>query len=203
MSRADPYPSLLNGNCCGGKSMNKFSIVIFVVIILYLPACLCAIGADGPYEGRVIDGDTGKPIERVVILVAWYTSQFSPAGSTHNFYNAKETVTDNKGEFSIPGMGLKALTNLESMHVLIFKAGYEYLNVPWVSLKKDILLKEKIKWEGNRAIIPLKRLSMEERKKQGTPSFPSEAYKNKRMPLLISEINKEEVDFGRKPYPEE
>ena len=183
--------------------MKKFSIIIFIVILLYLPGCSYAIGVDGPYEGKIINADTGKPIEGVVILGTWYTTQFSPAGSTHNFYDARETVTDSNGEFSIPGMGLRVMSNLEPMHFLIFKAGYEYLNVPWVSLKKDILLRKRIKWEGNKPIIPLRRLSMEERKKQGTPSFPSEAYQNKKMPLLIRQINKEEEEFGRKPYPEE
>jgi hypothetical protein len=177
--------------------MNRFSIVIFVAILLYLPGCVYAVRVDGPYEGRIIDADTGKPIEGVVILGTWYTAQFSPAGSTHNFYDARETVTDRNGEFSIPGMGLRVLSNLEPMHILIFKAGYEYLNVPWVSLKKDILLKEKIKWEGNRAIIPLKRLTMEERSRMGAPSRPN--IPMDKMKLMTEEVNRERMEQGLKP----
>ena len=72
-------------------------------------------------------------------------------------------------------MGLEVMSNVTPMDVLIFKAGYEYLGSPWESLKKSkyLIEKRKIKWEGNKAIIPLKKLTMEERRKQGTPSFPS------------------------------
>jgi hypothetical protein len=188
---------LWEGIDCGGRSMNRFSIVIFVAILLYLPGCVYAVRVDGPYEGRIIDADTGKPIEGVVILGTWYTAQFSPAGSTYNFYDARETVTDRNGEISIPGMGLRVLSNLEPMHVLIFKAGYEYLNVPWVSLKKDILLREKIKWEGNRAIIPLKKLTMEERSKRGAPSRPN--IPMDKMKLMTEEVNRERMEQGLNP----
>jgi hypothetical protein len=177
--------------------MNRFSTCILVAIILYLPGCVYAVRVDGPYEGKVIDLDTGKPIEGVVILGTWYTAQFSPAGSTHNFYDARETVTDSKGEFSIAGMGLRVLSSLEPMHVFIFKAGYDYLNVPWVSLKRDILLKENIKWEGSKAIIPLKKLTMEERNRRGTPSTPSIPID--KMKLMTKEVNRERIERGLKP----
>jgi hypothetical protein len=182
---------------CGGTGMKRFSTIIFVAILFYLPGCVYAVRADGPYEGRVIDADTGKPIERVAILGTWYTAQFSPAGSTHNFYDARETVTDGSGEFVIPGMGLRVMSNLEPMHVLIFKAGYEYLNVPWVSLKKDFLLKEKIKWEGNKAIIPLRRLTTEDRKKSQTfPPYPPSGAPKEKVRLMMEEIYKERKARG-------
>lgn len=177
-----------------------------VIVVLISSGCgIAAVRYDGPYEGRVIDADTGQPIEGVVVLGDWSREHISPGGATHTFYDAKETITDKNGEFYIEGMGLEILSNVTPMDVLIFKAGYEYLGSPWESLKKSkyLIEKRKIKWEGNKAIIPLRKLTMEERRKQGTPSFPSEAYEKKRMPLLIKEINKEEKFFGRQPYPEE
>jgi hypothetical protein len=148
------------------------------------------------FKGKIIDGETMGPIEGVVVLGTWYTAQFSPAGATHNFYDARETVTDKNGEFSIPGMGV-VMSNPESMHILIFKAGYEYLNVPWVSLKRDFLLREKIKWEGSKAIVPLKRLTLEGRNRRGTPSRPSIPID--KMKLMTEEVNKERMQRGLKP----
>ncbi len=177
--------------------MKAFSVIIFVALVIQLPGCVYAVRVDGPYEGRVVDADTGKPIEGVVILGTWYTAQFSPAGSTHDFYDAKETVTDKKGDFSIQGRGLKVLSNLEPMHILIFKAGYEYLNVPWISLKKDILLKEKIKWEGNKPIIPLRRLTAEERKESHTfPPYPPSGAPKEEVKLMMEEIYRERKARG-------
>jgi len=181
------------------KKIILLAFINFLGVIIFI-GCASAVRYDGPYEGRVIDADTGQPIEGVVVLGVWNKEYPTPGGAVHEFYDARETVTDKNGEFSIPGMGLEILSNVTPMDVLIFKTGYRYLESTWRGLKVDILLSKKIKWEGNKAIIPLKKLTMEERKKQGTPSFPSEAYKEKKMPLFIKEINKEEEYFGRQPY---
>jgi hypothetical protein len=101
----------------------KNTILIAIGILVLLPGCLYAVRVDGPYEGRVIDA-TGEPIEGVVVLGVWDTETPSPAGAISRYYDAAETVTDNKGEFTIAGKGLSA--NLD-FSVLIFKAGYEYI----------------------------------------------------------------------------
>jgi hypothetical protein len=178
------------------KTLFKITILSSLVILITY-GCVQALGIDEAYKGKIIDANTEQPIEGVVVLGTWYTSHFSPAGSTHDLYDARETVTDNKGEFSIPGMGLSIMSNLEPMHVLIFKAGYEYLNVPWVSLKKDFLLKEKIKWERNKAIIPLKMLTTEERNRSDIPSRPNIPID--KMKLMTEEVNRERIERGLKP----
>ena len=181
------------------KTFCSITIVSSLVVLLTF-VCIHAIQLDETYAGRIIDAETKEPIEGVVVLGTWYTAQFSPAGSTHNFYDARETLTKGNGEFSIPGMGVRIMSNLEPMHVLIFKAGYEYLNVPWVSLKKDILLKEKIKWEGSKAIIPLRRLTVDERKKDPLyPPLPPTDAPLEKVRLTLKEINKDLVEHGLKP----
>ena len=181
--------------------MKKGILVVFISILglFYIPSCYAA-RIDGPYEGRVIDADTGKPIEGVVVLGTWSEETPTPAGAVHRYYDAMETVTDKNGDFKIKGLGLLVLCNVVPMDVLIFKAGYEYLGSPWESLKKSKYLIEKknIKWEGERAIIPLKKLTMEERKKQGSPDFPSEAPEDK-IKLILKEINKDRIERGLKP----
>jgi hypothetical protein len=157
--------------------------------------CTYAARIDGPYQGKVIDAETKQPIEGVVVLGVWYTAQFSPAGATHNFYDAKETVTDKNGDFSIPGMGLRILSNLESMDVVIFKAGYENIAVPWVSLKEDILLKRRIKWERNKAIIPLRKWTLEERRKRFGDYYV--AIPKEKEKMLLIEIEKENKEIGK------
>jgi len=155
---------------------------------------------DGTYRGKVIDADTGEPIEGVVVLGVWNKGFSTPGGIVHEFYDARETVTDKNGEFEISGMGLRIISNLEPVDVLIFKAGYEHIGyMQWESLKEDILLRKKIKWEGNKPIIPLKKLTMEERKKRliGKESIPDNKQK-----LLIRELNKEKRELGEPTYPE-
>lgn len=202
-----------------------FRMIMIVLFVLLISSYAYGVRYDGPYKGRVIDADTREPIEGVVVLGIWSREHISPGGAVHTFYDAMETVTDKNGDFEIKGLGLLVLSNVIPMDVLIFKAGYEYIGMgSWKGLKSvgwkgkeesyDPTLKtkvikpvydprRKVKWEGDKAIIPLKKLTMEERRKQSTPSFPSEAYEKKKMPLLIKEINKEEKFFGRQPYPEE
>ena len=177
----------------------KTKLLACIFYLISLSSCYAA-RVDGPYEGRVVDADTGQPIEKVVVLGVWYTEQTTPAGATSHYYDATETVTDKNGEFKISGKGLRVISSLEPITILIFKARYEHLgNMLWDSLKEDILLKEKIKWEGNKAIIPLKKLTMVERKKElGPPSPPHEAPKEK-IKLMLKEINEDRREQGLGP----
>ena len=191
-----------------GKLVLLFSSLMFFIN----SGCMYAIRYDGAYNGKVIDAYTGAPIEGAVVLGVWNVVHRGPAGGVTEYYDARETVTDKNGEFSVSGMGLRIMSNLEPMSVVIFKAGYEQLRyMLWESLKVDILLKEKIKWEGNKPIIPLERLTMEERKKQGTPDiYVGERYDEKEnithsclpknIKLLPNEVNKELLEQGHKPY---
>jgi hypothetical protein len=170
-----------------------------LVIITFTLGCFYTVRYDGPYRGKVIDAETLEPLEGVVVLGVWYKEYPTPAGAVHKFYDAKETVTDKNGEFSILGLGLRIMTNVVPMHVMIFKAGYESEGGggSWDSLKTGYLASKKIKWEGSKAIIPLRKLTMEERKKRGTPSTPS--IPEDKMKQINKEINKERIEIGLKP----
>jgi len=189
----------------------KTNMVFGLLVILFLlivQGC-CGIPAirgfvyEGAHEGRVVDADTGEPIEGVVVLGVWWSEFGTAGGGVSEFYDAKETVTDKNGDFSIPGQGMMILSNLSSMRALLFRAGYKYEAFYWHTLKEDRGQRMKIKWEGNKPTIPLKKLSMEERRRQGEPPFPTEAYPNLKIPLLIKEINKDKIALGLPPYPEE
>jgi len=151
--------------------MRKLFLILLGMLIFTIAAgCMQVAGYERDYKGRVVDAETGQPIPGVVALGVWYTKTPTPAGSTSHFHDAKETVTDGKGEFTIPGKGLKILSNVEPMDILIFKAGYEYIGMgPWESFKYSRILRDKIKWEGDRAIIPIKKLTLEERKNRTPP----------------------------------
>ncbi len=201
------------GKYIGTKEHKMKKIMLATILnllgILIFSGCSSAVRVDGPYEGRVMDADTGQPIEGVVVLGVWYTEMATPAGATHKFYDARETVTDKNGEFYIQGMGTQILSNVIPMDVTIFKTGYEYLATPWESLKTSqyLIQKENIRWEGAKAIIPLKKLTIEERLKQVLPNIyleerTEEGITNLYIPhnikLIIKEINKEEESLRPK-----
>jgi hypothetical protein len=179
----------------------KAKSVVLIYFLFFLPACCYPVRYDGPYKGKIIDAETGTPIEGVVVLGEWSKIAVTPAGGVSSYYDAQETVTDKNGEFEIPGLGLKILSNVAPMNVLIFKAGYAYIGMgPWESFKLDGgLLEKKVAFEGEKAIIPLRKLTMEERKKILADKEPIPDTKQQ---LLIKELNKEYKELGIPLYPE-
>lgn len=177
----------------------KSFILKLILGISILSSCSSyyASRVDGPYKGKVVDAETGQPIAGVVVLGTWYRQFPSPGGAVSKYYDAKETVTDKNGDFEIKGLGRLIMSNIIPMDVLIFKAGYEYIGMgPWESLKLDGgLLEHKVAWEGDRAIIPLRKLTMEERRNNIPPLPPGEAPYNK-IKLMLGEYNKNTKDLG-------
>jgi len=175
------------------------TIVLFVTFCVMSAGCVQVVGYEGDYKGQVTDAETGQPISGVVVLGVWYSKMPTPAGSTSHFHDARETVTDEKGEFTISGRGIKILSTVAPIDIFIFKAGYEYFDAPWGALKEDVLLRKTIKWEGDRAIIPLKKLTMEERKNMGDPRYPPTEAPLGKVKLMLKEINKDRGERGLSP----
>ena len=75
----------------------------YLSILMCLLVAGCAITHKyGPYYGKVVDAETGEPIEGAVVLAVFYTESPGPAGSISHFADAVEVVTDKNGEFRIP-----------------------------------------------------------------------------------------------------
>lgn len=197
---------------------NLFMATIFCITTVTLISSCYGVRHDGPYRGRVIDADTREPLEGVVVLGTWDREIITPGGAVHKYYNAMETVTDKNGDFEIKGLGLLVLNNVIPMDVLIFKAGYEYDSGSWKGLKSrgwkgseesyDPDLKSKVTrpvfdqkmkviWAGDRAIIPLRKLTMEERRKSATfPPAPSIQAPEEKVRIMMDEIQKERKERG-------
>lgn len=179
--------------------MRKYILfgILSVLILIINTGCVYSVARhDGPYEGRIVEADTGKPIEGVVVLGVWYKETPTVAGAVSTYYDARETVTDKNGEFAIPGQGLKILSNVAEANFLIFKAGYKYKGLwAWQAFKND----STVRWEGEKAIIPIRKLTLEERKqKLGPPAPPDEAQLEK-IRLMLKEIDKDNVERGVEP----
>jgi len=178
----------------------NFYLLIALIILSLQTGCLYAVRHDGPYHGKVVDEQTREPIEGAVVLGWWNVHHFGLGGGYGTYHDAKEVLTDKNGEFTIPGQGLRILSSLEPMDFLIFKAGYTYYQSQWMSLKVDIHRKDLIKWEGEMPIIPIRKLTDEERTKSVSfpPAPPAEASLNK-VRLMLMEMNKEATVRGLEP----
>jgi len=93
---------------------------------------ICVIGAigctpmmyDHDLVGKVIDGKSNEPIQGAVVLGYWEKWHAAVAGRMTNFYDAKETVTDENGNFKLEGKGLRVLSNITEAGAFIIKDPY-------------------------------------------------------------------------------
>jgi len=171
--------------------MKKLLPILSILLMFCCSGCVTYIGYDGPYEGRVIDKDTRQPIVGAVVHGSWFKAHPGPGGATHTYYDSREVLTDKDGKFKIEGLGLLIFSNMEKMDINMFKAGYTQQYGAWEGLK---YIHEDVEWDGNKAIIKLRRMSIEERRKRviNTPSTPT----NKEIKLFMREENVENTEIG-------
>src|SRR5213593_3967961 len=76
-----------------------------------------------PISGRVVDRDTGRPLEGVIVLAQWVLVDDARI-------HVAEVVTDASGQYFIPGWGPKArppsipLTGYSDPEIMYFKPPY-------------------------------------------------------------------------------
>lgn len=93
---------------------------------------------DGPYRGKVVDADTGQPIEGAAVLGEWHLETYaSPGGPVGVYCDVQETLTDKNGEFVVPTAWCLSPWPFTKMGrpagFVIFKPGYEvFNNAPFV-----------------------------------------------------------------------
>lgn len=96
--------------------------------LLLSTACGHLVYADGPYRGRVLDVETKRPIEGAAVVAIWRKQTPVIAHPDVTFYEAQEAVTDQEGNFTIPGIwggAINPLAKIRKPSFLIFKPGYE------------------------------------------------------------------------------
>jgi hypothetical protein len=170
--------------------IRKTGLLLSFVVIFCLGGCVSYLAYEGAYEGKVIDRESGKPIEGAVVHGVWYKSYPGSGGATPPIYDSREVLTGTDGRFVIQGQGALVLSNLQLMDITVIKAGYTQINPStWgVSGTPDI------EWQGETAIIKLRSMTLETRK-QRRFTMPVLDDANK-MRLLTRECDKERTELG-------
>lgn len=101
---------------------NKFYMILLSFAVL-TGANGCA-HSDGPYKGKVVELDTGTPIEGAVVAGQWHIDYMI---TTQRICASKETLTDKNGEFELPSAWCFSSIPFVTLHkpdVVVFKPGY-------------------------------------------------------------------------------
>ena len=96
------------------------------------------------YEGRVVDKDTGKPIEGAYVVAAWRGSLISPPERVSVCFHVDVTMTDKEGKFSFSdwsGNINPLIVNRRMELEVFYKAGYYWdLSKPFPIINKTFVL---------------------------------------------------------------
>lgn len=102
-------------NTVEGDGEMKFKWGLIGLFVLMMAGCNESI------TGKVVDSETGEPIEGAVILVEWTQTKGVPGMSYAESYKVVEAVTNNEGKASIDGVFSPFI---EGPCLTIYKKGY-------------------------------------------------------------------------------
>jgi hypothetical protein len=155
----------------------------------------------GPYHGRVVEAMTGEPLAGAVILVRFETCTYQEGEIVNRFADAVETVTDRKGDFSIPSHRVFLFRPLhqwipEAM-ALVCKPGYGC----FPKFKGSAVEGKTIRTlpENERVAIRLPRMETPEQRKENLSYIYAPGVPEEKMPHLLEmkRIETDQVNMGK------
>jgi hypothetical protein len=163
------------------------TIIQAAAIIFFLQAC-----AHGPYKGRVIEEESGRPIAGAVAVGSWMGMHINFADAASYCIDAREAVTDANGEFEIPDV------SRGDFHISVYKVGYQRLECFWEGLMRwGGCMTEPAEWDGGRAIILFERVAKSRLGYEGSPPSGGCGRKDGRpLTAYMEEVKKWERTMG-------
>jgi hypothetical protein len=78
------------------------------------------------FKGKVVDLETNEPIEGAVVVAIYEKATHGPVDTVTSSFDAREALTDNKGEFKIPSYTtfISPISTSYDVEFIIFKPGY-------------------------------------------------------------------------------
>lgn len=152
--------------CRPSVACARLSVCFAVALVLSCAGCVRLYSAE-PIEAWVVDAETGKPVEGVVVTANWQSEIHTMGGRIPGEQvTILEAVADAQGRFHFPSWGPKLSTKgviqEKSPQLLLFKPGYEY-----VLVTNSIGADPKHEWTRSTAWIP-RQIGM--RKQAGQPA---------------------------------
>lgn len=185
--------------------------LIFLWIVFLLSMWPLRSEAAGPWKAQIVDAETGKPLERVVVLAVWYRRYTSAGGwAGGGYYNSEEVVTGPDGQFVIQARStwtlVPFLTAIQGPEFYIFKPGYgQWYFQGSKEWPRDVIeQKQHVKraWEqfaGEGVAIELPPLKTRKERSEFLPSRPSDV-PDSNMPRFLEALNQERIFLGLEPY---
>jgi hypothetical protein len=159
-------------------------------------------GPGGPYRGRVLDAETGKPLAGVVVVAVWRRDRIMPFHSRSEHYAAREALTNADGEFVIDADDVERNAPKRTWHPFftIFLPGFGRPRAP--AGTPPTLTRRFYEGPGNTIELP-KLKDKEERLMHLRTLSPYGMSESPfiEIPEFTRLFNQERVTLGLEPYP--
>ncbi len=143
-----------------------FRVSVFLIFLATLATPLSAgnyFRYDKDVYGKIIDGDTRQPLAGVVVMALWVTEHTRiTIEPEERYYDYFETLTDENGEFTIPGKGRNFFRNMPPPKVRIYKAGYGIRDINFEPTGYPSNLN--VTFKGDKRFVSCKKLAADKRK---------------------------------------
>jgi hypothetical protein len=178
-------------------------------LALFLMALLCFGSASvtwaETYHGQVVDAETGEPLKGAVIAVIWYKKPILAMGGINYFHNARETLTDSEGRFSLDaseGINWNPFTFVQEPRIIIYHPGYGPLAPTIPREFRDVYGIEDALKKGALIKLPKLKTKEEELRFADTPSLGGVRAPYEEVPNLIRAINLQRKMLGLQQFGE-
>lgn len=152
-------------------------------------------------EGKVVDLDTGEPLEGAAVHASYYTTFYNMIDPTSWYLNSQETVTDDKGDFVIPSQFAFAFRPMnlfdDYVNIIIFKPGYSCFGNSMTPVPN--VLNGRLD-SNKKSLVGLPQLKSFEERRMSTYCTPSDGMATRDFPLLIKLLNQECAAIGIPEY---
>ena len=158
-------------------------------------------GHRGPYRGRVLDAETGKPLAGVVVVAVWRRDRIMPLHSRSEHYAAREALTNADGEFVIDAEDVERNAPKRTWHpfITIFLPGYGRPRAP---AGTQTTVTQRF-YEGPGTTVELPRLKTRKERLahlDWMSPYDRSPEPFKEIPQFIQLFNNERVALGFTPY---
>jgi hypothetical protein len=181
----------------------KLLCVFCLALVVVSTGCGHVLYMDGPYYDKLLDRETKEPIEGAAVVAVWQKQSPWVGHYVVTYYDAQEAVTDQAGNFTIPGItggSLNPLAEIRDPLFTIFKPDY----VAYKSRRLPSVT------QGGRAIVRLSPLTSKTREekirnldlllpRQCDSEVREDCVPQEKLHNLLKLKNVEENNLGLKP----